>query len=79
MLASKAGKDPSEFDSLTWCAWLNLNYDYDRNAAAELIVRWDCDARQDLDRVKRALCEAFRFKPPDVENFMAERLKAPQS
>ncbi len=74
-LASKAGKDPSEFDSLTWCAWLNLTYSYDRNAAADLIVRWDCDARQDLDRVKRALCEAHTRKPPDVEAFMAERLK----
>ncbi len=74
LLASKAGKDPSEFDSLTWCAWLNLNYDYDRNAAAELIVRWDCDARQDLDRVKRALCEAHTRKPPDIKAFMAERL-----
>ena len=74
-LASKAGKDPSEFDTLTWCAWLNLTYGYDRNAAADLIVHWACDARQDLDRVKRALCEAHTRKPPDVEAFMAERLK----
>ncbi len=74
-LASKAGNDPSEFDTLTWCAWLNLNCGYDRNAAAELIVRWRCDAREDHDRVKRALCEVHTRKPPDVEAFMAERLK----
>ncbi len=78
-LASKAGRDPSEFESHTWCAWINLTYGYDRNTAAEMIIGWLNEARQDRDRVIQALCEAFRFKPPDIENFMAERLGAPQS
>ena len=78
-LASKAGKDHSEFDDVTWCAWLNLTYGYDRNAAADLIRSWDSFCESDCDRVKRALCEAHTCKPTDVQLFMAKLLCAPGS